>query len=91
MFEIANAPISSQTGFGPEDCIAVDWLGSEQKCTNSMSGCELVSIALDPEGIFQLDQGELPDDDDEAPPCAGHEWQGDDPPDCYVSAKQVAH
>ena len=71
--EIANAPIGGQTGFGPEDCVAVNWLGTEP-IPDGIT-IKLGSIALDPEGIFELDQGSC-DDDDEAPPCAGLRVEG---------------
>ena len=49
---------------------------------------KLGSIHLEPKGIFELDQGSCGYGG--SPSCAGLEWKGGDPPNCYVGAKQVA-
>jgi hypothetical protein len=84
--EIANAPIGGDHGFGPKDCVEVNWLGT--KPIPDGITIKVESIHLDgPKGIFQLDQGSC--DSTEAPSCAGLEWKGGDPAECYVGAKQL--
>jgi hypothetical protein len=83
--EIANAPIGGDDGSGPRGCASVNWLGS--KPIPDGVAIKLGSIHLDPEGIFELDQGSCPGD---VRSCAGLEWRGDNPPGCSVGARQVA-
>jgi hypothetical protein len=83
--KIANAPIGGDPGEGPRGCAKVNWLG--RKPIPDGITIKLGSIHLEPKGIFELDQGSCSGD---RRSCAGLEWKGGDPPECYVGAKQVA-
>ncbi len=85
--EIANAPIGGNDGQGRSQCVEVSWLGT--KPIPDGTTIKLGSIHLETKGIFELDQS-ICSDDNKAPSCAGQEWKGDNPPPCYVGAKQVA-
>jgi hypothetical protein len=85
--EIANAPIGGNSGEGPHACADVNWLGT--KPIPKGVTIKLGSIHLDPDGIFELDQGSC-SGDDHGPSCAGRRWKGSDPTPCSIGAKQVA-
>lgn len=85
--DIANAPIGGDDGYGPQGCAKVNWLG--RKPIPDGITIKLGSVYLDPPDIFELDQGSC--SGDQAPSCAGLEWKGEDPPGCYVGARQVKY
>jgi hypothetical protein len=84
--KIANAPIggNSPSG-GTQQCADVNWLG--KKPIPDGTTIKLGSIHLEPNDIFELDQGSCPGD---ARSCTDLEWQGSETQACFVGAKQVA-
>jgi hypothetical protein len=82
---IANAPIGgAPIDAGVRQCASVAWLAGEFPDGTTI---ELGSPALNPEGIFELDQTACPA---ERRSCADVVWTSDALYSCFVGARQIA-
>ncbi|MFI7062609.1 hypothetical protein ACIBL3_16625 [Kribbella sp. NPDC050124] len=84
---IATAPIGGGTdNDGVEHCAQVNWLGRNPLPEGTK--LKLGAAALEPTGVFELDQSACPSDRQS---CANLEWQTSNLDTCYVGARQIAN